>query len=677
MSPKSDPVLQPFAIRSLKLRNRIVSTPHAPAYGVDGMPGERYQLYYEEKAKGGIGLAMFGGSSNVAPDSPSVFGQLYVGDDRIVPYFRQFSERMHKLDCGLVCQITHMGRRTTWNDADWLPVIAPSRIREPAHRGFPKVMDRHDIKRVRKAYADAALRCREGGLDGAEVLVHGHLPDQFLSPLTNKRTDEYGGSLENRLRFTLEMYDDIRAAVGPDFVLGARVGIDEGVAGGVDFDEGCEAARILADSGLIDYMTVNFGQIHTDAALADHIPGMQAPLAPWVPMLAKARPHISVPIAHACRIADLSSARYAVEEGLVDMVGMTRAHIADPHIVNKLKRGEEHRIRPCVGANHCLDRLYQGGEALCLHNVSTGREATMPHVIQPSTGPRKKIVVVGAGPAGLEAARVSAERGHDVVLFEATGDLGGQIVLAAKAGWRKDLIGIVDWYRGELDHLGIDVRWNTFADRETVLAEEPDIVVVATGGLPDDDVAPGQEHCLNVWDVLSGSADVSGDVLVYDDNGQHQGLSCADFLSTRDGCAVELVTPDRVAAAELGNMNFAVYMRHFYKNGVTMTPDHRLARIEKDGNKLRAFFTNEFGGPPIERTADHIVIEHGTVPLDDLYADLIDGSANQGVTDYDALIAGEPQPEGIGHLLFRVGDAVASRTIHAAIYDALRLCKDF
>ena len=676
MAHKKDILLQPFQLKHLTLKNRILSTPHEPAYSEDGMPKERYQLYHEAKAKGGIGMTMFGGSASIAADSPSVFGQLNLATDDIIPYFREFSDRIHKHDCGIICQVSHMGRRTVWDMADWLPVIAPSRVREPAHRAFPKEMDMADIARVRQAYADAAVRCKEGGLDGCEVLNHGHMPEQFLSPLTNFRTDAYGGSLENRLRFTLEILSAMRDAVGPDFIIGIRQGLNEDDPNGLSLQEGTEAARIISETGLVDYMTANFGKIDTDHALSYHIPGMRFPLAPWVAQLAQVRDQIKVPVFHACKIADLSSARHAIESGALDMVGMVRAHIADPNIVNKLAAGKEDSIRPCVGAGYCLDRIYGGGGTLCVHNAATGREATMPHVVEPATGKRKKVVIVGGGPAGLEAARVSAERGHEVVLFEATGTLGGQINLAARAGWRKDLIGIVDWLRAEVERLEVDIRWNTFADDDLVQAEQPDVVVVATGGLPDTDYVAGGEHAISTWDVLAGQ-DISGSVLVYDDNGQFQGPSCADFLSRNADVSVELITPDRMAAQDMGTLNFPIFMEHFYQNGVTVTPDHRLHSVAKEGNRLRVTFSNEFNGPDIERLVDYLVVEHGTLPMYEVYADLRSFSANNGVIDYDLLQANQPQSDnGESFQLYSIGDAVSCRNIHAAIYDALRLCKD-
>ena len=674
-------LLQPFRLRHVTFKNRLMSTSHAPGYVEDRHPKLRYQRYHEEKARGGLALTMFGGSSNVAPDSPSAFGQIHIGDDSIIPVLREFSARVHRHGCAIMCQITHMGHRTLWNVEEWLPPIAPSPVREHAHRSFPKEMDRGDVRRVVRAFGDAAARCREGGLDGVELLAYGHLIHQFWTPPVNRRTDEYGGSLENRARFGLEVLEEVRRRVGDGFLVGFRMMGDELKEGGLDQEDCLAIARLYANTGLCDFLNVVAGQVGDERGLARSIPGMAGPRAPFVPIAARMKRETGLAVFHATRIMDLATAEHCVREGLVDLVAMTRAHMADPHIAAKMMRGEEERIRPCVGAGYCIDRIYVGGDALCLHNPATGRERTMPHVIEAGPGPRRKVVVVGAGPAGLEAARVSALRGHEVVVFEAASAPGGQIVLAAKATWRKDLLGIADWLAAEVERLGATLRLNHYAEAEDVLAEGPDVVVAATGGVPNVDAerVEGAEHVVSVWDVLGGQAAPGAEVLVFDDHGDHQGPSAADFLASR-GSSVELVTPDRMAAHEVGATNYPVYLASFYAKGVVLTPDRRLRSVERDGNRLRAVLRNEYSDAEEVRVVDQVVVEHGTLPAAELYHALAPLSRNEGALDLAALIAGRPQalasnPDG-EFLLFRVGDAVASRNIHAAIYDSLRLCKE-
>ncbi len=359
---------------------------------------------------------------------------------------------------------------------------------------------------------------------------------------------------------------------------------------------------------------------------------------------------------------------------------MTRAHIADPHIVAKLERGDADRIRVCVGASFCINRLHQGLESACIQNPATGRETHVPQLITPSTGAVSKAVVVGAGPAGLEAARVLAERGHDVVLFEAQDRVGGQVVLAARASERQsELLGIVGWLEAELDHAGVDLRLGTPVDAADVLAEAPAIVVIATGGWPDAGfLTAGAELVSSTWDVLGGHVDPAGRVLLFDDHGGENAPSVAEYLAGRGVTDIELVTPDRLVAQDLAATTGPAYLRMLYTAGVTMTPDHALVRVEQadDGAALAAVLRNIHTRDEHVRTVDHVIFEHGVVPDDTLYRSLRDGSTNNGVSDIDALTGGRSQPtDGEGYVLFRVGDAVASRTIAAAIYEARRLCQ--
>ncbi|MFB2552511.1 oxidoreductase [Ensifer soli] len=675
----NDPLLQPFRLKHLTLRNRIIVTAHEPAYPEDGMPTARYRAYHVERAKGGVAMTMTAGSAAVSRDSPPAFNNLLAYRDEIVPHLKALTDAVHAEGAAVMIQLTHLGRRTRWDKGDWLPVVSPSHNREAAHRAFPKQMEDHDIARIVTDYADAAERMQAGGMDGIEIEAYGHLMDQFWSPLTNTLEGPYGGSLDNRLRFTFEVLEAIRGRVGPDFIVGLRHVGDEAVEGGIDAGEGTEIALRLAKSGLVDFLNVIRGHIDTDPALTDVIPIQGMASAPHLDFAGTIRAATGMPVFHAARIPDVATARHAVASGKVDLVGMTRAHMTDPHIVRKIVEKREDDIRPCVGANYCLDRIYQGGAAYCIHNAATGREEHMPHRIETAPAPRR-IVIVGAGPAGLEAARVAAGRGHAVTVFEAADRPGGQVRLTALSPRRREMIGIIDWRVAQCEKAGVAFHFNTYAEADTVLAEAPDVVVVATGGLPHTEIlSAGNDLVVSAWDILSGDVKPGANVLVFDDAGDHAALQAAEVLA-KAGAKVEIMTPDRSFSPEVMGMNLVPYMRALQPHDVTFTVTYRLLSVERRGNGLAALIGSDYGGVTRERLVDQVVVNHGTRPLDELYFALKPASSNLGELSHAAFIDGLPQdvlrnPAG-AFQLFRIGDAVAARNTHAAIYDGLRLAKD-
>lgn len=687
-----DPLLQPFDLGGLRLRNRVVSTSHEPAYTDGGMPKDRYRLYHREKARGGVGMTMIGGSSLVSRDSPSAFGNIDMSTDEVIPWLRAIADDCHAEGTAVTIQLTHLGPRSSNFTGDWLPLVGPSRTREPAHRSFTRAMEDHDFARITDDFATAAARAVAAGLDGVELEHYGHLLDSFLLPWTNQRDDHYGGSLRNRLRFPLQVIDAVRAAVPRDFVVGARLSVDLENPGGVDERTAIDVLTLFAQHG-VGFVSLVTGLPYDDTHLARSIPGMGTPSAPHLELCRRIRAAVTIPVLHATRIADIPTARYAVADGCLDLVGMTRAQLADPYLVAKFSEGREDDIRPCVGANLCLDGIYSSGSATCIHNPATGREQLLPQIEPPRAGPARHVVVVGAGPAGLEAARVCAVRGHRVTVLEAGSTYGGQVRLAARSARRRDLIGIVDWWHQQAEKNGAQFRFDSLADARMVRALEPDVVIIATGGVPDTDYGLDDAPLDDTWDVMSGELRDRGSVIVYDDHGSYPALDAVEMLAL-NGQSVTYVTPERTIGIDVGAMNSPAYLAVFSRCGVEVRLGERLVDAEEnEDGSITISLRNVYSGLITGASADAVVIEHGTAPVDELYEELKPRSRNRGAYDIDAFAEGRslqtsaaerrgaddqhPTEQAPAHTadfeLYRIGDAVSSRNIHAGILDALRL----
>jgi len=673
----SDPLLTPFTIKNLTLRNRIVSTSHEPSYSEDGLPKDRYRAYHVAKAKGGVGLTMIGGSSIVSRESAPAFGNLQLWKDEAEHWLRLLTDEVHDHGAAVMIQLTHLGHRSSSYSGDWLPTISVSAVRERAHRSFTKEAEYWDLDRIKSDYVLAAQRCVAAGMDGIDLMIHGHYLDSFMTPFWNHRTDEYGGSHENRMRYPLEVIKAIRAAVPEDFIISARMSFDELRENGLGPGELLTVAQDIIDGG-VDVISALGGSIDSDARLTRMIPIMGMASAPHLELIGEIKQKLNVPVMHAGKIADVPTARYAIEAGILDLVGMTRALIADPYLPTKIANKTEDQIRPCVGASMCIDGIYTAGAAFCIHNPSTGRELELPQEIEPATK-LKKVAVVGGGPGGLEAARTLAEKGHAVTLFEANDSMGGQVNLAIRSPRRRDLQGIIDWRTQELKRLGVTVKLNSYVASSDLADAGFDVIIVATGGMPKALDISGSQYAVESWDVISGSRRLSGDVLVYDDHGGNQALDLAENLASA-GAKVEFVTPERTMSTDVGGMVASAYFKSLSALGVKFTVLRELNRIEKNSDgTFTAYLGMEDEKWEESRVVSAVVAETGTDAISDVYDELVSLSSNGGEVLIEALINGQPQtsarnPAG-KFQLFRIGDAISSRGIHSAILDASRISR--
>ena len=676
-----DALFQPFRIKNTIFKNRIFSAAHEPAFTEDGMTAKRYIAYHEEKAKGGMAMSMIGASTIVSRDSPATFGNVDASTDRVIEWWGKLAQTVHAYDCKVITQLTHLGRRTSWADPDWLPLMSASCVRELAHKQYPKAVEIEDINRIKAEYVAAAVRAEQAGLDGIELMAYVQFAGSFLISDQNFRSDEYGSdSIDNRMRFSLEVLEEIRAVVSADFIVGVRT--TGGDPDGMSEEEALDINIRYAESGMTDYLNIVYGSVMgSELGVSRSVPPMGTPASPHIDKLKNIRSQVSVPIIHSCRVMDLGSARSALEIGAVDMVGMTRAHMADPHILSKFEAGEEHRIRPCVGAGHCIDQIYHSGAAYCIHNPSTGREQSIPQLVEKGAGPAKRIIVIGAGPAGMEAARVCKLRGHEVKILEASSAAGGQLLIASRAPRRSDLIGIVDWLKGELEHIGVPIEYDRYVEGGDLVDMNVDIVIIATGGMPNVEFfESGHDLCVSSWDVLTAQVRLSGEILLYDENGAEAGVGTAEYLLDQ-GQKVHMVTPDRLIGTHIGPTNYPAAMKKFYNASMQMTTDHRLVSLRRESGKIIARLWCDLTSTPLEKTVDHVVVENGTLPADDVYFELKKDAMNLGMTDIDALADLHPQTINLNedgkYQLFRIGDAVASRNVHAAMFEARRLCMVF
>ncbi|MEW5722713.1 MAG: mycofactocin system FadH/OYE family oxidoreductase 2 [Thermodesulfobacteriota bacterium] len=644
-------LFSPLKIGAAVVANRVSFSAHMTNFGEDHRISGRHVDYYRERARGGAGLIVTEELS-VHPSDHPYEKLVFAFDPGVIPGYRRLTEAIHRYETKIFAQLNHNGQQGDGSHTR-LPLWGPSPVPDPLFRECPKEMEVEDILECIEYFTRSAEYAREGGFDGIEIQIgHSSLIRQFLSPLTNQRQDKYGGDFDGRLRFALEVLTAVRRAVGPDYTVGVRLNADEmHPLGGLSIADTPRIARALEDSRLIDFLDLSLGTFFNLYLVEG---SMHTPLAYTVPLAAAIRSQVTLPVFATNRINDPHLAEKILADGHADMIGMVRALICDPELVNKAREGRSGDIRHCIACNQgCIGRMGLGLTLSCVQNPAVGREAELGEgTLAPAARP-KKVVVAGAGPAGLEAARVLALRGHEVILLEKAGRVGGQNILAALAPGRQEIEGVTRWLSGQVRRLPrVELRLNTEATAVNVLALKPDAVVVATGARPRARPFGGEygpPGVLTTWQVLGREFEVKNTrVLLVDQDGHHHAVSTAEFLA-REGNEVHVVTPALFVGGGLGPLqDLALSRRRLAAKGVGVITDVAVFAL----NGTVAQGVQVYTGEMVNLEGyDVVVLACGSEAHDDLYHQL----------------------KGKVAELYRIGDAAAPRKLDMAVLEGRRV----
>jgi len=601
----------PLTIGTFTVRNRILSTAHFTGYAENGVPSERHADYWSSKSSGGIGLII----TEVQPVHPSagvLNNMIRCYEDACIEPFQRVVAAVHEGGAKIIAQLWHPGSSTSRLAIGGKEPWAPSPVPNPTYGVTPHEMTVDEIQEVVRAYGEAAARMHEAGPDGVEIhSAHSYLPDQFLSPVFNQRTDEYGGSEDNRIRFALEVIDSVRAAVGPDFTVGIRLTGQHFQAGGLELEDMQRIVPKLTASGKLDYLNISLMGVGTIAPMYIK-PGSFVYLAEGIKEVS------GLPVFCIGRISNPEMAEDIVAAGQADMVGMTRANIADPELANKARTGRVDEIRRCIACSDgCWGRVAHPEGITCSINPSVGREKEMeiiPAAVQ------EQVMVIGAGLAGMEAARVAALRGHSVTIFDRGERIGGQLLIAARAPGRGEMAEPVRYFERQFELLGVDVRLGAAVTPELVADEKPDAIIVAAGGIPGTLSVPGADgpNVVQARDVLMGLKETGQKVvLVAADRGM-EGLSTADFLAEQ-GKEVEVLVPDATAGANVEGITKIVLLGRLSGNGVKISTRTSVRSIEGD---TVVAFDDASGNERRIAGVDTVVLALGSVADDGLLKEL-------------------------------------------------------
>ena len=648
-------LFSPLEIGGLTVRNRLVATAQITHYAQGGTDSRRDRDYLANKARGGVGLIIVGNrlvhptSTQSAPRFP--WGFL----PELIPSQRRVTDAVHQEGAAIIAQVNHFGVNGSSDAVDDLRVLwGPSAVASPANGELPKVMEAEDIAELVDWWARTVEYMREAGFDGVEIhMGHSYLLHQFLSPIWNKRTDEYGGSLENRLRLANEIVSEVRRRVGRDYVVGIRVAVSDYMDGGLDVDDVARAARMLEESGPIDYVNVTAGGYHNlywapapsdipDGWLLDSVSTVKSVVD-------------EVPVFAVGGFKDAAVADDVIASGKADMVAMTRAQIADPEFAAKVLDGREDEVYHCIRCNQaCIGRLFKGTPAGCTINPAAGREGKFGALI-PAESPASWLVV-GGGPAGMKAAETLAKRGHHVTLLEREERLGGQVNLILATPGRETFRWITTDLEIQMRKHGVEIRLAEEATAERVMELAPDGVVLAAGATPSRsgfstfaplvDRLPGvdQDNVVTAWEVLLDAREIGERVVVLEDDGTRYAAGVAEVLLDR-GKQVELVTPwTSLFPFTLPTLEHPIIYNRLFEKGLQYHVNSWATELSGSALTMINLYTG--AETPLEGV-DTLVLVTCREASEDLYFAL----------------------KGQVENLHRIGDCVAPRRLDHAIYE--------